>query len=80
MSDDGFKPGTNYNHRMKGRADPGRMVAAALAQDEACALGHHDEAVARPGYVTRIRGEVLKPGTAYCLRCGALGGVAGCTG
>ncbi len=73
MSDSEFKPGTNYCHRQKGRADPLRMIAAALAQDEACALGHHDEAVVRPGYVTRVRGEDLKPGTAYCLRCGALG-------
>lgn len=45
------------------------VIAAAAAQDARCAAGEHDEAIAKKGYVTYIRGRQVKSGTRYCYRC-----------
>ena len=69
---DGIKRGTNYIHRAKIAAMRGmapRQIGAALAQDIACAEGHHAEATARQDYVTYVGGEQVAPGTRYCHRC-----------
>lgn len=55
-----------YNNDISG------PLAAAAAQDARCAQGEHDEAEARPRYVTYVQGRQVSPGTRYCRRCWAI--------
>ena len=72
---DGFKRGSNYNHRMvHADYDPQAELAAALTtqvtQDAKCAAGEHAERVAAPGRVTYMAfGKRVEPGTRYCRWC-----------
>jgi hypothetical protein len=75
MSDykDGFKRGTNYNHRMAhANYDPRAEIAAGIALGAACARGEHEEATAEPKRVTYAGGRRLAVGTRYCCRCGTI--------
>jgi hypothetical protein len=67
---DGFKPGTNYNHRLNGRwPGPAEQIAAHLAQQLACREGNHAVLTAEAGRRTRIGGREIPPGTVYCSCC-----------
>ena len=75
---DGFKRGTNYNHRMnRADYDPRAELAAAYSlvadKNAKCAAGKHDERVAEPGYATYMAfGRRIEPGTRYCRWCSAI--------
>jgi len=75
---DGFKAWTNYNQKFGRRPyDPRRemagVIAAGLTRQALCAQGDHDEAVAKPGYVTRLaHGVRVEPGTSYCRYCSSI--------
>ena len=71
-----YKRWTNYNHRMAGGYDPAAELATALSrratQQARCTDGEHDVRVAKPGYVTYVRGRQVEPGTRYCCFCSVI--------
>jgi len=70
---DGFKRGTNYNHRMGSRPDPGAELLAVANRQARCARGEHDETVAEKGRVTWLAfGRRVEPGTRYCRYCSVI--------
>lgn len=70
----GFKPGTNYNHRMAHASyDPRAELGLGVALGAACVRGEHDATVAEKGRVTSAgMGRRVEPGTRYCCRCGEI--------
>ncbi len=79
---DGFKRGTNYNHKIGTGAAYGadvRALGALAAQGERCAKGEHDETVAEPNRVTWLAfGRRVEPGTRYCRFCSVILGRVSC--
>ena len=49
--------------------DLGAALTAVASQKARCLRGEHDETVAKPGYVTYVRGSQVRPGTRYCRFC-----------
>ena len=75
IGSDGVRRGTNYIHRAKlaaMRDAVPRQIVAAAAQQARCAAGAHDVTVARPRYVTYVRGRKVEPGTQYCRYCSTI--------